>query len=123
MGVIMAHFALLDEENIVVSVVVVGDSDIMENGVENELKGVEFLRNLTGHQNWVQTSYNSKKRRNYASIGGKYLPEHDAFVVAKPYPSWVLDTGDFHYKAPVSEPADGNFHTWDEDNKSWKVIG
>jgi hypothetical protein len=74
----MAHFAKLDDNNIVIAVHVVNNDALNPNDEENS--GVEFLRGLYGYTNWKQTSYNGKIRGIYASIGCKYDSELDIFV-------------------------------------------
>ena len=71
----MAHFAQLDENNIVTQVIVVGNSDTADvNGVESENIGVAFCQSLLGAEtNWKQTSYNANMRGNYAGVGMKYM--------------------------------------------------
>ena len=75
----MAHFAELDENNIVKQVLVVHNNELLVNGVETESKGVDFLESLFGHRNWKQTSYNNSMRGQYAGIGMRYNSETDAF--------------------------------------------
>jgi len=87
----MAHFAKLDENNVVTTVVVVNNSELLVNGVESEAKGVEFLISLFGDSNWKQTSYNGNFRKNYAGIGYTYDPDRDAFIPLKPDGNYVLD--------------------------------
>jgi hypothetical protein len=85
----MAHFAQINENNIITQVIVVNNNELLdENGVEQESKGQEFCTNLLGG-NWIQTSYNSTFRKNYAGIGFAYDSVRDAFISPKPYPSWV----------------------------------
>lgn len=76
----MAHFAELDESNIVTQVIVVHNNELLVDGVEIEGKGVDFLESLFGHRRWVQTSYNGNMRGRYAGIGMKYDSEIDEFV-------------------------------------------
>lgn len=78
----MAHFAKLDENNVVQRISVVNNEDIQdENGDEQESLGVAFLKNLHGADTiWKQTSYNNNFRGMYATIGGTYNTEHDKFV-------------------------------------------
>ena len=87
----MAHFAQLDENNIVLQVIVVNNNDTStEDGVENENIGIAFCRSLLGEDtNWKQTSYNNTFRKNYAGIGYRYDEIYDAFEPPKPYPSWL----------------------------------
>lgn len=77
----MAHFARLDENNIVIQVIVISNEDILdENGNESEEKGIDFCRNLIGLDTiWKQTSYNKNFRGRFAGIGMTYDPEKDLF--------------------------------------------
>ena len=121
----MAHFAKIDENNLVVSVVVVSDSD-----ANNDADGQAFLNNLykTTHV-WKQTSYNTNAnvhllggtafRKNYAGLGYTYDAVRDAFIPPKIYNSWTLNETTCVYEPPVAHPNDGNIYTWDEDNKEW----
>ena len=119
----MAHFAQLDENNIVTQVIVVGNSDIADvNGVESENVGVAFCQSLLGAEtNWKQTSYNGNMRVRYAGIGYSYNASLDAFVPPQPFASWTLDSGVADWVAPLTEPtltdeqrAAGSYYTWDE---------
>ena len=122
----MAHFAELNNNNIVLRVIVVNNSDILdENGVESEEIGKAFCESLFGGR-WIQTSYNASFRKNYAGIGFEYSEEYDGFIPPKPFgrDSWILDTDSCRWAAPVpypSEPApDGRARwKWDEDTISW----
>jgi len=87
----MAHFAKLDENNVVTTVVVVHNNELLVDGVESEAKGVEFLVSLFGDSNWKQTSYNATIRKNAAGIGYTYDPDKDAFISPKPDGNYVLD--------------------------------
>jgi len=98
----MAHFAELDESNIVTQVVVVHNNELLVDGVETESKGVDFLESLFGHRRWVQTSYNANKRYNYAGVGFTYDSEHDAFIAPQPHPSWSLDA-QFQWQPPTAQ--------------------
>lgn len=82
----MAHFAELDENNVVVRVIVVNDKDTAdENGVEKEEIGVAFCKSLFGEDTkWVQTSYNGNIRGRYAGIGDTYDSKKDIFVAPEP---------------------------------------
>jgi hypothetical protein len=87
----MAHFAKLDENNVVITVVVVNNSELLVDGVESEAKGVEFLISLFGDSNWKQTSYNATIRKNSAGIGYTYDSNRDAFISPQPDGNYVLD--------------------------------
>ncbi len=75
----MAHFAELDDNNIVTQVIVVNNNDLLVDGKENEQKGIDFCKSLFGG-NWIQTSYNARIRKNYAGIGYTYDAVNDAFI-------------------------------------------
>lgn len=108
----MAHFAEIDENNVVVRVVVTDNSD--PNGDE----GYQWLvENLGG--TWIKTSYNNAIRKNFAGIGHTYNEELDAFIPPKPYESWILDLATAQWVAPVSYPDDGLRYIWNEDGQAW----
>lgn len=117
----MAHFAEIDNNNVVLRVVVVDNKDTSDaQGVEKEHIGAAYLERLLGGT-WKQTSYNGNIRKNYAGIGYTYDVALDAFVPPKPYPSWVLNSGTAQWEAPVPMPTDGKMYSWDEDSQDWKV--
>lgn len=117
----MAHFAKLNEDNIVLEVHVVNNNELLdENGHESEAKGIAFLTLWSGgYINWKQTSYNARIRKNYAGIGYTYDASRDAFISPKPYPSWVLVEANCQWQAPIVYPSDDKFYTWDETTTSW----
>ena len=121
----MAHFAQLDENNIVTQVIVVGNDQLLdENGQEQEALGVAFCQQLFGGT-WKQTSYNNRFRVRYAGIGFSYNPDLDAFIQPKPYPSWVLNTGTASWDAPEPKPSGellGRKYAWNEANLRWDDI-
>lgn len=115
----MAHFAQLDDNNVVTQVIVVANEELLFEGVENETQGVIFCRSLFGNDTkWVQTSYNGNIRKRYAGIGYTYDADKDAFIAPKPYGSWVLDA-DLNWQAPVAMPEDGKAYAWFEPNQEW----
>lgn len=117
----MAHFAQLNDENLVTQVIVVANEDTADqNGVENEAIGIEFCTNLLGGR-WVQTSYNGNIRKNYAGVGYKYDADLDAFIPPQPFASWTLNA-DAQWKAPVDYPTDGKRYTWNEETTSWDEV-
>ena len=107
----MAHFAELDNNNIVKRVIVVSN--------DNEADGENYCKNLLGGD-WKQTSYNNNIRKNYAGIGFTYDSSRDAFIPPQRYPSWVLDETTCQWKAPVDLPDETNFYIWNEDNLKWE---
>jgi hypothetical protein len=119
----MAHFAQLDENNIVTQVIVVANDELLLDGVENETKGIMFCKSLLGDDTrWVQTSYNSTIRKNYAGIGYTYDPVANHFFAPQPYQSWTLDA-DAKWQAPTAMPVEeGKFFAWDEPTLSWVEV-
>ena len=127
----MAHFAKLDENNIVTQVIVVSNDDCTDphTGEEDEVLGIAFCKKLLGG-NWKQTSYNNNMRGNYAGIGYKFhsgvatlgVGSTDVFLPAQPYASWTIDTTNPAWKSPLgnapglttSQSAAGSYYTWDE---------
>ena len=115
----MAHFAELDDNNVVKRVIVVATKDNSDaNGVEKESIGKAFCERLFGG-NWVQTSYNGNIRKRYAGICYTYDPQLDAFIAPKPYPSWSLNVGTAEWEAPIPMPLDGKMYSWDEATTQW----
>ena len=124
----MAHFAKLDENNVVTEVHVVANRDTSDaNGVEKEYIGQAFLEKLFGG-NWKQTSYNGNIRKNYAGIGYTYNADIDAFVPPQPYASWTLNNETAQWEAPTPMPADAGtgeppkMYSWDEATTSWVEV-
>lgn len=78
----MAHYAQLDSNNVVTQVIVVANEELLNNGVEDPVKGALFCQSLLGG-NWIQTSYNGRIRKNYAGIGYTYDSGRDAFIPPK----------------------------------------
>jgi hypothetical protein len=121
----MAHFAKLDDNNVVTQVIVVGNADTADaSGVEKEYIGAAFCERLFGGV-WKQTSYNGNIRKNYAGIGYTFDAGRDAFIPPKPFNSWVLVEETCQWKAPVDMPADAGTgeppkrYSWDEATTSW----
>jgi hypothetical protein len=122
----MAHFAEIDENNIVTRVLVV-DND-------QEDRGQEFLATDLGlGGTWIKTSYNTiagvhsnggtPLRKNYAGIGYTYDSVRDAFIPPKPFASWVLNEDTCLWDAPTPMPVEeGKFYTWNEETTSWDEI-
>jgi hypothetical protein len=117
----MAHFAKLDENNLVIDINVVDNEDVLDLPFpESEPVGIEFLKNWSGgHTNWKQTSYNNNFRKNYAGIGCLYDAQRDAFISPKPFESWNLDEETCQWVAPTPMPNDGTIYVWDELTNSW----
>ncbi len=109
----MAHYAWLDENNVVVNVSVGVDETELINGLDTET----FYSQATGY-NIKRTSYNNNIRGVYAGIGYSYNADEDIFVTPQPYPSWVRSGS--YWNAPTPKP-EGKFY-WDEDKLSWIEI-
>jgi hypothetical protein len=117
----MAHFAKLDDNNIVLEVNVV-NNDVLDASNE-EVSGIAFLTEWSGgYSNWKQTSYNGTFRKNYCGVGFTYDSVRDAFIPPKPYNSWVLDEETCHWQSPTPYPTDGQFYRWVEADLNWQVI-
>jgi hypothetical protein len=108
----MAHYAFLDENNIVTNVIVGIDETELIEGVDPET----WYGNFAG-QACKRTSYNGNIRKNYASIGFTYDNQLDAFIPPKPFESWLLNEETCNWEAPVPMP-EGRY-LWDEDSISW----
>ena len=127
----MAHYAFLDDQNIVTEVIVGKDEG--EEGINWE----EWYGNFRG-QLCKRTSYNTRGgvhydpntgqpsadqskafRKNYAGIGYSYDAILDAFISPQPFPSWLLNTDSCWWESPVPYPNDGHIYEWDENTLSW----
>tara|TARA_R110000765_G_scaffold292822_1_gene388383 strand:- start:79 stop:462 length:384 start_codon:yes stop_codon:yes gene_type:complete len=127
----MAHFAKLNEENIVVQVIKVNNNELLVDGNESEAQGIKFL-NATYKVNnitWKQTSYNGNIRKNFAGIGYTYDETRDAFIPPKPFNSWVLNETTCLWEEPIPEPeltedeiSNGNYYDWNESTTTWDLI-
>lgn len=120
----MAHFAKLDDQNIVVDVNAVNNETISNLPFpESEPVGVAFLTEWSGgYSNWKQTSYNSNFRKNFAGIGYTYDAALDAFVPPKPFPSWLLNTNTCQWSPPIPYPTDGKMYSWNEETQQWVEV-
>ena len=111
----MAHFAQINENNIVQKVLVVPN--------EQEHRGQEFLVNDLGlGGTWIQTSYNNNIRKNYAGIGYTYDPERDAFIAPKTFTKWVLNEETCIWEAPTPYPTDDKRYVWNDNRGEWEEI-
>jgi hypothetical protein len=108
----MAHYAFLDEVNIVTEVIVGKDESDAAHDWEN------FYGEIRG-QSCKRTSYHGSIRKNYAGIGYTYDVGRDAFIPPKPYPSWILNEDTCLWDAPVPMPTDDKQYLWDETKTSW----
>lgn len=114
----MAHFAQIDENNIVTQVIV-AEQDFIDSGA------------IGDPSKWIQTSYNTHAnkhpngtpfRKNFAGIGYTYDVVRDAFIPPKSYSSWVLNENTCLWESPVPYPIDDKMYTWDEETLEWKEL-
>lgn len=122
----MAHFAQLDENNIVTNVLVVGNDDIQNLPFpQSEPLGVTFLQNLFPNTTWKQTSYNNNFRIRYAGIGYKFhadCGEHGGFAPPARYDYFVFDAAQCLWVPPIPYPTDGIKYYWSDSERSWLVV-
>jgi len=128
----MASFAKLNSMKEVVGVISVHNNELLDNGIESEQKGIEFLTKLFKHSNWKQTSYNTHGgvhnnngtplRKNHAGIGYIYDETRDAFIAPKPFNSWILNEDTCIWNAPIAHPQDDNDYKWNEQTLSWDIV-
>ena len=115
----MAHFAQIDDNNVVIGVIV-AEQDFIDSGAVGD------------SSKWIQTSYNTlggvhklggtPLRKNFAGVGFTYDSTKDAFIPVKLYPSWVLDEDTCTWVAPVARPTDGKLYAWDEEILNWEEV-
>ena len=121
----MAHYAFLDENNIVTEVIKGRDES------DTTYDWEQWYGNFRG-QVCKRTSYNTQGnlhknggipfRKNYAGIGYTYDADRDAFIAPKLYPSWTLNEETCLWEAPVAHPTDDKFYVWNEETISWQEI-
>jgi len=132
----MAHYALLDSNNIVVQVI----TGVDENIIQIDTDGKEVGGSSDAWEQFYaaqpqfagltckRTSYNAAIngfRANYAGIGHKFDSDFNVFIAPQPYPSWKLNYTTYKWEAPVAQPEDveGYYWKWSEYNKEWiKVL-
>jgi hypothetical protein len=109
----MAHYAFLDENNIVTEVITGRNEDEVVQGISDWEAHYGQIRG----QVCKRTSYNSNIRKQFAGIGYTYNMESDVFIQPQPYPSWILNEH-FDWEAPTPMPEKGYWY-WDEDSLNW----
>jgi hypothetical protein len=110
----MAHYAFLNENNIVTEVIPGRDEWEEVDGITDWEQAYSQVRG----QVCKRTSYNGNIRYNYAGIGYTYDPIDDAFIAPKPYSSWILNSKK-QWEPPVTYPTDGKFYGWNEETGEW----
>jgi len=112
----MAHYAFLDDNNIVTEVIVgIDETELIEG------KDPETWYGAFRGQRCVRTSYNGNIRKNYAGLGFYFDEELDAFIPPKPFDSWTLNVETCSWQAPAEYPEDGGYYRWDEETMSWRI--
>lgn len=115
----MAHFCEVDENNVVIRVIVIGNDDVKNtNGEEEEAVGQAFCASLFGGR-WLQTSYNNNFRKQMAQTGGSYNEGLDMFILPQPFKSWTLSNATGDWEAPVALPVDDKRYYWNEESLNW----
>lgn len=122
----MAHFARLDENNVVTEILVVDNSAIGDLAFpESEPVGAAYLNSFLPEGNWKQTSYNNNFRFNYAGIGYTFHPEcgtHGGFSAPPEYEYFVFDVASCAWIPPIAYPTDGNNYYWDDAIRNWRKL-
>jgi hypothetical protein len=113
----MAHYAFLDENNIVTEVI----PGIDENELIEDKDPETWYGEFRG-QRCVRTSYNGNIRKNYAGIGYKYDEDLDAFIPPQPFLSWTLNEETCSWEPPIPYPTDQRFYLWNEQDTSWNLV-
>ena len=121
----MAHFAKLDENNNVVDVLVVNNSDVDNLPFpDSEPVGIAYLNSFLPPATYAQTSYNGNFRVRYAGIGDVFYPDctatpYGGFGNQKQYPDFVFDEATCLWIPPVPYPQDGYVYYWDDAQHAW----
>jgi hypothetical protein len=112
----MAHYAFLDENNVVTEVIAGIDETELIEGLHPET----WYGNFRG-QVCKRTSYHGNIRKNYAGIGYTYDEERDAFIPIKPFESWILNEDTCQWEPPIAYPEGDGIYSWNEETTSWKL--
>ena len=128
----MAHYALINSDNIVVQVITGVDENIIQTDTDGTIVGgttqawEQFYASQPQFAGLIckRTSYNGNIRANYAGVGYKYDLNFDVFIAPQPYPSWKLDYTTYQWEAPIAKPdeVEGYVWRWSEINKEWIQI-
>ena len=128
----MAHYALINSDNIVVQVITGVDENVIQTDLDGTQVGgsSEAWEQFYASRPWFEgltckrTSYNGTIRKNFAGVGYKYDAQFDAFIPPKPFPSWKLNYTDYQWEAPIPMPEheNGYYWKWSEDNLEWVKV-
>lgn len=125
----MAHYAFINENNLVVNVITGIDENQTQIDIDGKLIGgtseawEKFYESQPWHQNLIckRTSYNGNIRKNYAAIGFTYDKEKDAFIAPQPFNSWLLDEESCRWIPPIPYPSDKKRYYWNEETLTWSL--
>lgn len=120
----MAHYAFLNEENIVTEVIVGKDEN--NGGIDweshyGDIRGQVCKRTSYNTYGGVHLTGGTPFRKNYAGVGYTYDETRDAFIPLQPYDSWTLNESSCLWEAPIDYPTDGQQYTWNEETTSWEI--
>ena len=124
----MAHYAFINDNNIVTQVIVGKDENDLVDGITDweayygERMGERCLRTSYNTVAGVHASGGEAYRGNYAGIGYTYDEALDAFIAPQPFPSWTLNEAAYSWEAPVAYPEDGGVYVWNENKKEWEAV-
>ena len=123
----MAHYAIIDSNNVVTQVFVGRDEDDLAEGVsdwEVYYAPAEFTCKRTSYNTHggVHSNGGTPFRKNYAGIGYTYDAGRDAFIPPQPFPSWTLNESSCLWESPVPYPSDDKMYSWDEDSQAWVEV-
>ena len=127
----MAHYAFLNDNNLVTEVITGIDEDAKDDLPSEFDSWEEFYADFRG-QTCKRTSYNTignehndsgtAYRGNYAGIGYTYDASNDVFIASKPYASWTMDESTWTWEAPEAYPDDGKDYIWNENKEEWEEV-
>lgn len=125
----MAHYALIDQDNLVVHVITGVDENLIQTDLDGTSVGgsSQAWEDFYSSRPWFEglickrTSYNGRIRKQYAGIGYTYDSEADVFISPQPFPSWSLDEN-HDWQPPVPYPNDGNLYDWNEEKLDWVAV-
>jgi hypothetical protein len=123
----MAHYALVDENNLVVQLITGRNENEIVDGVSDwethysEVTGLQAVRTSYNTYGNEHLQSGTPFRYNYAGIGFTYDLDRDAFIPPKPYESWVLDETSCLWEAPIPVPQTGH-HMWDTEINNWTEL-
>ena len=121
----MAHYALLNYNNIVTQVVTGKNEDETDYNMElvyQDMFKQVCKRTSYNTQGGIHSNEDTPFRKNYAGVGYTYDANRDAFIPPKPYESWTLNEASCLWESPIEYPTDGEMYIWNEDNQQWELI-